>query len=436
MELEEELSHLDSLILQMSGVVEKNLFYAFDVYLNYDQNKYYPEVDDLKVNAYERWIEADALHLMLKERLYASDLRVVTGIMSMVQDIERLGDHAKDILEFALKLKKANNNQTEIKDLIDFVIQMVKDSVKSYIDKDENLARNVILRDDHVDETYAKLIDELIEMDEGNKIDSAFSIYTSLVVKYIERIADHATNVAEWVIYIMTGYYKDKQIIQEEVMRTIYSVEDDTDIAKIIYVSLSKAGYRVLSFPNTKEFWLKFKEEKPDLILLDLMLPDGNGMDVLRTIRADSLNNNVKVIILSAKRMTMDKVDGLDSGADDYIEKPFDILELISRVNARFRLDHDNLIFQDIELDMNRHICLYQGTDINLTNTEFEILHLLMRNLSKAVSREEIFHKIYSQDEPIESRAIDMHVASLRKKLNDKGNHIIRTIYGVGYIIG
>lgn len=213
MELEEELSHLDSLILQMSGVVEKNLFYAFDVYLNYDQNKYYPEVDDLKVNAYERWIEADALHLMLKERLYASDLRVVTGIMSMVQDIERLGDHAKDILEFALKLKKANNNQTEIKDLIDFVIQMVKDSVKSYIDKDENLARNVILRDDHVDETYAKLIDELIEMDGGNKIDSAFSIYTSLVVKYIERIADHATNVAEWVIYIMTGYYKDKQII-------------------------------------------------------------------------------------------------------------------------------------------------------------------------------------------------------------------------------
>ncbi len=213
MELEEELSHLDSLILRMSGVVEKNLFYAFDVYLNYDQNKYYPEVDDLKVNAYERWIEADALHLMLKERLYASDLRVVTGIMSMVQDIERLGDHAKDILEFALKLKKANNNQTEIKDLIDFVIQMVKDSVKSYIDKDENLARNVILRDDHVDETYAKLIDELIEMDEGNKIDSAFSIYTSLVVKYIERIADHATNVAEWVIYIMTGYYKDKQII-------------------------------------------------------------------------------------------------------------------------------------------------------------------------------------------------------------------------------
>ena len=114
MDLQEEVSHLDSLILQMAGAVEKNLFYAFDVYLNYDPNKYYPEVDDLKVNAYERWIESDSLHIMLKERLYASDLRVVTGIMSMVQDLERLGDHAKDILEFSMKLKNPSKENTRI----------------------------------------------------------------------------------------------------------------------------------------------------------------------------------------------------------------------------------------------------------------------------------------------------------------------------------
>ena len=115
MELNEEIEHLNSLILQMSGVVEKNLFYAFDVYLNYDNNKYYHAVDDEKVNAYERWIEADALHIMLKEKLYASDLRIVTGIMSMVQDLERLGDHAKDILEFSLKVKNANIEPARIK---------------------------------------------------------------------------------------------------------------------------------------------------------------------------------------------------------------------------------------------------------------------------------------------------------------------------------
>lgn len=213
MDLQEEVSHLDSLILQMSGVVEKNLFYAFDVYLNYDNNRYYPEVDDERVNAYERWIESDALALMLKERLYASDLRVVTGIMSMVQDIERLGDHAKDILEFAKKVKNTNKNEKQIKDLIAFVIQMVKDTVKSYIGKDETLARDVILRDDHVDEEYNHLIDALINEENTNKVTGDYAIYTALIVKYIERIADHATNIAEWVIYIMTGFYKDKQII-------------------------------------------------------------------------------------------------------------------------------------------------------------------------------------------------------------------------------
>ena len=219
-------------------------------------------------------------------------------------------------------------------------------------------------------------------------------------------------------------------------MKTIYSVEDDQDIAKIINVSLTKSGYQVYTFPDTKSFWNAFRKVKPDLILLDLMLPDGNGMDVLKTLRNSVENNDIKIIILSAKRMTMDKVEGLDCGADDYIEKPFDILELISRVNARFRLDHEILSYHDISLDLNRHTCTYQGKSIDLTNTEFSILKLLLQNLGKAITRDEIYHKLYTENDMVESRAIDMHIASLRKKLNDKESHIIHTIYGVGYIIG
>lgn len=219
-------------------------------------------------------------------------------------------------------------------------------------------------------------------------------------------------------------------------MKTIYSVEDDQDIAKIINVSLTKSGYQVYTFPDTKSFWDAFRKVKPDLILLDLMLPDGNGMDVLKTLRNSVENNDIKIIILSAKRMTMDKVEGLDCGADDYIEKPFDILELISRVNARFRLDHEILSYYDISLDLNRHTCTYQGKSIDLTNTEFSILKLLLQNLGKAITRDEIYHKLYTENDMVESRAIDMHIASLRKKLNDKESHIIHTIYGVGYIIG
>ena len=219
-------------------------------------------------------------------------------------------------------------------------------------------------------------------------------------------------------------------------MKTIYSVEDDQDIAKIINVSLTKSGYQVYTFPDTKSFWGAFRKVKPDLILLDLMLPDGNGMDVLKTLRNSVENNDIKIIILSAKRMTMDKVEGLDCGADDYIEKPFDILELISRVNARFRLDHEILSYHDISLDLNRHTCTYQGKSIDLTNTEFSILKLLLQNLGKAITRDEIYHKLYTENDMVESRAIDMHIASLRKKFNDKESHIIHTIYGVGYIIG
>lgn len=219
-------------------------------------------------------------------------------------------------------------------------------------------------------------------------------------------------------------------------MKTIYSIEDDQDIAKIINVSLTKSGYQVYTFNDTKSFWDAFRKVKPDLILLDLMLPDGNGMDVLKTLRSNVENNDIKIIILSAKRMTMDKVEGLDCGADDYIEKPFDILELISRVNARFRLDHEILSYHDISLDLNRHTCTYKGNSIDLTNTEFSILKLLLQNLGKAITRDEIYHKLYTENDMVESRAIDMHIASLRKKLNDKESHIIHTIYGVGYIIG
>lgn len=213
MDIELEIKKLDNLILEMAGVVEKNLNYAIDVYLNYDDSKFYPPVDDEKVNAYERWVESDALHIMMKERLYADDLRKVTGIMTMVQDLERLGDHAKDVLEFALRLSKPGNSNEKIEKLTKFVMNMVHDSIVAYIKKDVSLAREVILRDDTVDNEYNNLITSLIKENENKEIDSQFTVYTALVVKYLERIADHATNIAEWFIYINSGYYKDKQII-------------------------------------------------------------------------------------------------------------------------------------------------------------------------------------------------------------------------------
>lgn len=219
-------------------------------------------------------------------------------------------------------------------------------------------------------------------------------------------------------------------------MPLIYSLEDDVDISKIIQVSMQKVGYEIRSFENGHDFMMAFQEKKPDMCLLDLMLPDVSGMDILKKIREDSSNDNIQIIIISAKRMTMDKVEGLDNGADDYIEKPFDILELISRVNARFRKTKKNMVYQDIVLDPSNHSAKKDGVDLHLTNMEYEILKLLMQNISTVISRDDINKAVYQSNNDVESRSVDMHIASLRKKLQDKEGHIIKTIYGVGYILG
>lgn len=162
----------------------------------------------------------------------------------------------------------------------------------------------------------------------------------------------------------------------------IYSVEDDEDISLIINKTLTKQGFTVKSFENGKKFLEQFKLETPDIVLLDLMLPDMSGSDIIKKIRSNQKYDNVHIIVVSAKHMTMDKVENLDLGADDYIEKPFDLLELMSRVEAHARrLRKSNLIkIGDIELDVAKRECIYQNKPVDLTVKEFDILLLLAKN--------------------------------------------------------
>ena len=215
----------------------------------------------------------------------------------------------------------------------------------------------------------------------------------------------------------------------------IYSVEDDKDIAKIINKTLSKQGYEVVSFYDGTSFIKAFDENKPDMVLLDMMLPDLSGAHLLQYIRKDSANDHIPVVIISANSLVTDKVDGLDMGADDYIAKPFDLLELMSRVNALFRRFKKSSSFEYGKLVLNSesHICKYDGKTISLTIKEFDILALLLKNKGKVVSRDEILSSIWGNEE-LETRTIDMHIKSLRKKINDEG--IIETIYGLGYKVG
>lgn len=209
----------------------------------------------------------------------------------------------------------------------------------------------------------------------------------------------------------------------------IYSVEDDSSIANLINITLTKQGYKVLSFSDGESFLKAFKEKKPDLALIDLMLPDMSGSEIIKTIRSDVSNDDINIIVISANRMIMDKVGNLDLGADDYIEKPFDLLELISRVNAhlRRRKKSDVLSVGNLSIDTSKRTC---------TLNDVDILTLLISSAGKTVTREQILKKIWGiDDKNLETRTIDMHIKSLRKKLNDVNQEIIVTVYGDGYKI-
>lgn len=216
-------------------------------------------------------------------------------------------------------------------------------------------------------------------------------------------------------------------------MKLIYALEDDKGISDIIYQTLTKTGYHVKCFYDATSFFKAFNEKKPDMVLLDMMLPDLHGEQVLAILRDDILNNNIHIIVITANRLITDKVKSFDLGADDYIEKPFHLLELISRVGAKFRKDQiKEISLKNVHINLATFEVRVDDELINLTPKEFQILVHLAKNKGSVVSREDLQMAVWQTDVIIESRTIDMHILNLREKLN---TDLIKTVYGVGYII-
>lgn len=212
MNLREEMESLNQLVLKMSDAVVTNITEAINYYL---EKCDHVEINDDLIDQYERLVEEMCVNILLKERPFAKDLKEVTGVLKLVSDLERIGDHAEDIYDFATKLigyKEKEEKNTEIENLSVFVMQMINRAIKAYIEKDYNLAKEVIADDDYVDEKYLEIIENLRNKENIDKDYLSFAIYTTLVVKYLERIADRSVNIAEWVVYISSGYYKDKMI--------------------------------------------------------------------------------------------------------------------------------------------------------------------------------------------------------------------------------
>ena len=221
-------------------------------------------------------------------------------------------------------------------------------------------------------------------------------------------------------------------------MALIYVLEDDRNIREIEEIALSNAGYQVVSFETVREFKQKLKERVPDLLLLDLMLPDADGLELVTQLRQNVMTRSLPVIMVTAKTTEVDKVRGLDSGADDYLTKPFSVMELISRVKALLRrsmkgLNERIITIGEISLDVERRKVTVEGERCELTYKEYELLKLLMNNAGIVTPRDEIRGKVWETDFEGESRTIDMHIKTLRQKLGNSANRI-KTVRNVGYL--
>ena len=208
-------------------------------------------------------------------------------------------------------------------------------------------------------------------------------------------------------------------------MALIYVIEDDANIREIEEYALKSSGFEVLAFERAQPFFDKLETLLPDLIILDVMLPDENGIDIVKQLRNSSITKSIPVIMVTAKTSELDLVKGLENGADDYVKKPFSVMELISRVKALLRrtLDDDvkKLELDGLVIDKERHEVKVDGRLIELTFKEHELLYYLTINKGIVLRRDQIMERIWGIDYEGESRTLDMHIKTLRHKLGDFG---------------
>jgi DNA-binding response OmpR family regulator len=215
-------------------------------------------------------------------------------------------------------------------------------------------------------------------------------------------------------------------------------VDDEPDILELVSLHLRKAGFRVEEYRDATGFYQGLGRKVPDLVILDLMLPDGDGMDICRYLRREGRYAKLPIIMLTARAEETDRVLGLESGADDYVVKPFSPRELVSRVRAVLRRakgepgDEQALRIGGLTIDPERFAVTAKGKSVELTATEFRILEMLCRNPGRVFTRDQLIEGIWGYDKPVIDRTIDTHIRNLRDKLGSSGESI-RTVRGVGY---
>ncbi|HIQ25479.1 MAG TPA: response regulator transcription factor [Persephonella sp.] len=223
-------------------------------------------------------------------------------------------------------------------------------------------------------------------------------------------------------------------------MPLVYVIEDDEDINELLVYNLEKEGYEVRPFYSSNPAYQAIKSQKPDIVILDIMLPDMDGLELCKLLKSDKETADIPVIMLTAKSTEIDKIVGLELGADDYITKPFSIRELLARIKAILRRtkkkncpeEEKHYKFNDFKIDFDKYNVEINNKPIRLTSKEFKLLTLLIKSEKKVLSRDFILDEIWKNEDDVFDRTVDVHIKNLRDKLGEYGKYI-KTVRGIGY---
>ena len=465
---DQELKRLRNMMTQMGGIVENQVALAADAIMHRDAAAATRAVEeDPKVDALEREVESFVIRLLALRQPVAGDLRQIVAALKITGDLERIGDYAANVAKRSIVLSQ-------------FTLPLLagrprahgaawcRSSLKSIIDalgeNDADKAVEVWRSDQVVDDIYNAIFRELITymMEDPRNITPCTHLL--FIAKNLERIGDHATNIAENLYYAVKG--EDAAGVAPEGRHVrlcrgtaarvrsnmpdgisslskplVLVVEDEAALATMLRYNLEKQGYRVEEAADGQEALTRIAETQPDLVLLDWMLPQMSGLEVCRQIRRRSATRDLPVIMVTARTEDQDAVRGLNTGADDYIAKPFSMDALLARIRALLRRSNalpvkGQLAFHDITMDLAAHRVQRNGRPIHLGPTEFRLLEFFMQHPRRVFSREELLDAVWGPDIHVEPRTVDVHIRRLRKSINANGElDIVRTVRAAGYAL-
>ncbi len=459
-----DLEAVQALIMKMGGMVEAAILDAAQALETRDEElAEQVRRNDAAIDALEERIQAEAARLIALRSPTATDLRTVLTVIKIAAALERCGDYAKNLAKRSVvlgQLAQVGDSTGSIRRMANAVELLLKDALDSYIHRDAQLAADVRQRDREVDQMYNALFREFLThmMEDPRNITACMHLH--FIAKNIERMGDHAT--LDRRAGDLSGHRqpargaapegrhdrnqhdarREGRLMSPADQPVVLLVEDEPAQREVLSYNLESEGFRVVQAGNGDEALMLVEEAGPDVIVLDWMLPSVSGIEVCRQLKSRPSTRSVPIIMLSARSEEVDRVRGLETGADDYVVKPYSVVELMARVRSQLRRARPSSVgltleFEDIRLDPETHKVHRGAQLLKLGPTEFRLLSTFMEKPGRVWSREQLLDRVWGRDIYVDSRTVDVHVGRLRKALClHGGEDPVRTVRGAGYALG